>query len=39
MQNFKDNGHIDPDLYDVFVAQQVPQKYAQRFLAESQRDC
>lgn len=39
MQNFKDNGHIDPDLYDIFVAQQVPQKYAQKFLAESQRDC
>ena len=38
MQNFKDNGHIDPDLYDVFVAEQVPQKYAQKFLAESQRD-
>ena len=38
MQNFKDNGHIDPDLYDVFVAEQVPQKYAQKFLAESQQD-
>ncbi|MFM8769043.1 MAG: HD domain-containing phosphohydrolase [Rubrivivax sp.] len=39
MQNFKDNGHIDPDLYDVFLAGRVPQQYAQRFLAESQRDC
>ena len=38
MHNFKDNGHIDPDLFDVFLAQQVPQKYAQKFLAESQRD-
>jgi HD-GYP domain-containing protein (c-di-GMP phosphodiesterase class II) len=39
MQNFKDNGHIDPDLYGVFLAQQVPQKYAQKFLAEAQLDC
>jgi HD-GYP domain-containing protein (c-di-GMP phosphodiesterase class II) len=39
MQNFKHNGHIDPDLYDVFVAQQIPQRYAEKFLAEEQRDC
>jgi HD-GYP domain-containing protein (c-di-GMP phosphodiesterase class II) len=39
MDNFRDNGHIDPDLYAVFVAMQVPQQYAQKFLAQSQRDC
>ena len=38
MDNFRDNGHIDPDLYAVFVARQVPQQYAQKFLAEAQRD-
>jgi len=38
MDNFRDNGHIDPDLYAVFVAEQVPQQYAQKFLAEAQRD-
>jgi HD-GYP domain-containing protein (c-di-GMP phosphodiesterase class II) len=39
MDNFRDNGHIDPDLYALFRSHQVPQRYAQRFLAESQRDC
>jgi HD-GYP domain-containing protein (c-di-GMP phosphodiesterase class II) len=39
MDNFRDNGHIDPDLYALFRSHQVPQRYARRFLAESQRDC
>ncbi len=39
MDNFRDNGHIDPDLYAVFVARQVPQQYARKFLAPSQLDC
>jgi HD-GYP domain-containing protein (c-di-GMP phosphodiesterase class II) len=39
MDNFRENGHIDPDLYALFRSHQVPQRYARRFLAESQRDC
>ncbi|MFM7531202.1 MAG: HD domain-containing phosphohydrolase [Rubrivivax sp.] len=39
MEEFKRNGHIDPDLYDVFVARQVPQRYARRFLAPEQCNC
>jgi HD domain len=32
MDNFVKNGHIDPDLYDVFVQKRVYEQYAQRFL-------
>jgi HD-GYP domain-containing protein (c-di-GMP phosphodiesterase class II) len=39
METLKRNGHIDPDLYDVFVAGGVPQRYGQRFLAPEQCDC
>ena len=39
METFKRNGHIDPDLYDVFVAHGVPQRYGQRFLSPEQCDC
>ncbi len=39
MDNFKSNGHIDPDLYDVFVSKQVFRAYAERFLAPEQIDC
>lgn len=39
MDNFKTNGHIDPDLYDVFVSKGVYKQYAQRFLAPEQVDC
>lgn len=38
MDNFKANGHIDPDLYEVFLAKRVPQRYAERFLAPEQID-
>ena len=38
MDNFRDNGHIDPDLYAVFLERQVPQQYAQKFLPEAQLD-
>ena len=31
-------GHIDPDLFDVFVSQGVPQRYAQEFLDPAQID-
>ncbi|GAB3429486.1 HD family phosphohydrolase [Giesbergeria sinuosa] len=39
LQGFKDRGHIDPDLYEVFVRQQVYRQYAQAFLAPEQMDC
>jgi HD-GYP domain-containing protein (c-di-GMP phosphodiesterase class II) len=32
MDNFVKNGHIDPDLYNVFVQKRVYEQYAQRFL-------
>lgn len=35
---FKLNGHIDPDLFDVFVRQKVYLKYAERFLDPEQID-
>jgi len=36
--NFRLNGHIDPDLFDVFVRQKVYLKYAARFLDPEQID-
>ncbi|RLJ63680.1 HD family phosphohydrolase [Sulfurisoma sediminicola] len=38
MENFRKNGHIDPDLFDVFVRQGVFGKYAARFLDGAQID-
>lgn len=38
MNNFKRNGHIDPDLFDVFVQQRVYQTYADQFLDAAQID-
>ena len=38
MNNFRRNGHIDPDLFDVFVKQRVYQSYAEKFLHASQID-
>ncbi len=38
MANFKKNGHVDPDLFDIFVGQQVYLKYAQQFLDPTQID-
>ena len=35
---FKENGHIDPDLFDVFVRQRVYLKYAEQFLDPAQVD-
>ncbi len=35
---FKQNGHIDPDLFDVFVRQKVYLKYAEQFLDTNQID-
>ena len=39
MDRFRDNGHIDPDLYAVFVREGIPKRYAQRFLDPAQIDC
>ncbi|MCD8515604.1 MAG: GAF domain-containing protein [Burkholderiaceae bacterium] len=38
MDKFKANGHIDPDLYDVFVGKQVYKSYAAQFLEADQID-
>jgi len=38
MVNFKKIGHIDPDLFDVFVEEQVYLKYARQFLDPAQID-
>ncbi len=38
MHKFKSNGHIDPDLFDVFVAEKVYLQYAQQFLDPWQID-
>jgi HD-GYP domain-containing protein (c-di-GMP phosphodiesterase class II) len=36
--NFRLNGHIDPDLFDVFVRKKVYLRYAQQFLDREQID-
>jgi len=38
LKKMKDENHIDPDLYDAFMAQKVYLKYAQKFLPPSQID-
>jgi len=38
MQKFKETGHIDPDLFDVFMHQEVYLRYAEQFLAPWQID-
>ena len=38
LSNFRDNGHIDPDLFDVFVQQKVYLKYAEEYLDVAQID-
>ena len=35
---FRENGHIDPDLFDVFVRRKVYQRYAEMFLDREQID-
>ena len=36
--NFKLNGHIDPDLFDIFVREKIYLKYAEQFLEAAQID-
>jgi len=38
LASFKKNGHIDPDLFDIFVKQGVYQRYAEQFLNPEQID-
>ena len=38
MYRMRDNGHIDPDLFEVFVRQGVHLRYGEAFLEPSQRD-
>ena len=38
MANFRKGGHIDPDLFDVFVKQGVYRRYAEQFLDPAQID-
>ena len=38
MANFRKNGHIDPDLFDVFVKRGVYRRYAKQFLDPAQID-
>ncbi|MDP3537087.1 MAG: HD domain-containing phosphohydrolase [Azonexus sp.] len=39
LENFKKNGHIDPDLHEVFLKSEVYRKYAEGFLGAQQIDC
>lgn len=39
LEAFKNNGHIDPDLYAVFVQSEVYRQYAAAFLEAQQIDC
>ncbi len=38
MANFKNGGHIDPDLFEVFVKHSVYRRYAEQFLDPAQID-
>jgi len=39
LRKFRDGGHIDPDLFDVFMNSRVYLRYAERFLKPEQIDC
>ena len=39
LNDFKQGGHIDPDLHEVFVRSKVYDKYAKKFLSGQQIDC
>ena len=38
MNKFKANGHIDPDLFDIFLKKEVFKRYAEQFLDSWQID-
>jgi HD-GYP domain-containing protein (c-di-GMP phosphodiesterase class II) len=39
LEKFRENGHIDPDLHDVFVGSEIYREYAAKFLDAKQVDC
>ena len=39
LEKFRNNGHIDPDLHDVFIRSGVFRAYAEAFMAAAQIDC
>jgi HD-GYP domain-containing protein (c-di-GMP phosphodiesterase class II) len=39
LENFRKNGHIDPDLHEVFLSSGIYRRYAERFLNTHQIDC
>ena len=39
LKKFRENGHIDPDLHDVFVNSEIYRKYAAEFLDAKQVAC
>ena len=39
LARFRDNGHIDPDLYELFVNSEIHRRYAEALLAPNQVDC
>jgi HD-GYP domain-containing protein (c-di-GMP phosphodiesterase class II) len=38
MNDLKDNGHIDPDLHDIFLRKRIYERYAEQFLDPLQID-
>jgi hypothetical protein len=38
LYRLKKNGHIDADLFDLFLTSGVHLKYAEKYLAQEQRD-
>ena len=38
LKNMKENGHVDPDLYDVFIQKKVYKQYAEQYLPAEQID-
>ncbi|MBS1158580.1 MAG: hypothetical protein H6R15_999 [Proteobacteria bacterium] len=38
MNNFRNSGHLDPDLFDVFMSAEVYRKYGEKFLSAEQMD-
>lgn len=38
LQKMKDNGHIDPDLFEVFLEKKIYRKYAEQFVEADQID-
>jgi len=39
LENFKNNGHVDPDLYQLFIRHEVFRKYSKKFLGVQQVNC